>query len=345
MKKRWGLFGILCVVVMVFFSACDENTEAELTKKTYPELLGTVISVSTYEQIDEKTFDDIFDMIADIDARMTTNSTDSEIAHINGKSGIEPVAVSQDVYELAEMACEFSDLSEGAFDVTIGPVMELWKVNGEFIVLPEEEKIEEKRSLVGYEKMALSENGIMLEEEGMMLDFGGIAKGYACDKTLEYLIAEGFTSALLDFGGNIYAHGLKPDGSLWRIGVAVPLVGENNYACVVNVQDMAVVTSGGYERYFESDGVLYHHILDPKTGYPVNNELLSVTIIDPSSAKADALSTSCFVLGLQDGYKLLEDLDSSEGIFITKDYMVYATSGLKEVVNVVDERFQLSEYE
>jgi thiamine biosynthesis lipoprotein len=178
---------------------------------------------------------------------------------------------------------------------------------------------------------------------GMKLDLGGIAKGYACDKALESLKDSGAKSALLDLGGNIYALGKKPDGSDWKVGVIVPYAGEGGVACSVSVSDRAIVTSGSYQRFFSKDGKTYHHILDPATGYPADNDLLSATIVGPSATDADGFSTACFVIGRASGVALIESVPEYEAIFITKDNKIYVTSGLAGQVQVLDERFRLEE--
>jgi thiamine biosynthesis lipoprotein len=195
---------------------------------------------------------------------------------------------------------------------------------------------------VDHEKTTLKEpSTVMLKEEGMALDLGAIAKGYACDRTAEILKEKGIKHGILDFGGNVYALGTRPDGSPWRVGIKMPIIGESGLVCFLEVSDVSVVTSGGYERYFEKDGVIYHHLLDPKTGYPVSNGLLSVSIVAKSSTYADALSTACFVLGLGDGMKLVTDF-GYEGIFVTEDYKIYVTDGLKDVIKILDDRFILA---
>jgi thiamine biosynthesis lipoprotein len=177
----------------------------------------------------------------------------------------------------------------------------------------------------------------------MKLDLGGIAKGYACDKATDVLKENGVKSALLDLGGNIYALGKKLDTSDWKVGIVVPYVGENGVACSISVSDKAVVTSGGYQRFFIRDGKTYQHILDSKTGYPVDNDLLSATIVGPSATYADGFSTACFVLGREAGMALIETIPDYEAIFITEDNLIYVTSGLAGQVSILDERFRIEE--
>lgn len=165
--------------------------------------------------------------------------------------------------------------------------------------------------------------------EGMSLDTGAIAKGFITDRLVSVLRERKIESALLNLGGNLYLYGTKPDGSDWTIGIRDPFGLQGDYMATVSLKDTSIVTSGIYERYFEADGKRYHHILNPKTGYPEDNELASVSIISPSSTMCDGLSTTCFLLGLGKGMELIESLENAEAIMITRDKKVYLSSGLK----------------
>ena len=310
-------------------------------RETRADLLGTVVSITLYGDADSEIFEEAFSIVADIDARMSANRDDSEISKIGDASGKSAVLVSADTFALIERAIEISELCGGAFDITIAPVMELWKAEEFFCVLPQASMIASKLPLVDYKNIILSDSSVMLAEEGMKLDLGAIAKGYACDSVMSFLKERGVETALLDFGGNIYAYGEKPDGSPWKLGIRSPIIGETGVICTVSVRDSSVVTSGGYERYFEKDGMIYHHLLDPGTGYPSDNGIVSMTIINESSTTADALSTACFVLGPDKGLQLLEALPGTEGILVTKDRNIKVTSGLKENVSLTDDRFNI----
>ena len=342
MKKTITRAAALLLCLAPALTACANPASQEPVRETRTDILGTVISITIYESVDGEIFDEAFSLVADIDARMSANREDSEVSAIGRESGRRAVSVSGDTYGLIERAIEFSALCGGAFDITVGAVMELWKTDEIFAVRPADAEIARRLPLINYENVILSGGSVMLAEEGMKLDLGAIAKGYACDTVLEYLKSQGVTAALLDFGGNIYAYGEKPDGSPWRLGIRSPVIGESGIVCSVTVQDASVVTSGGYERYFEEDGTIYHHLLDPKTGCPADSGIVSMTIIDASSARADALSTACFVLGLEEGLALLEPLPGSEGIFILEDNSIVVTSGLTESVTLTDERFSIA---
>jgi thiamine biosynthesis lipoprotein len=233
--------------------------------------------------------------------------------------------------------------TDGAFDATISPIVRLWGIGTEDARVPTREEIASALLSVGYQDIALDRgaSAVTLGKKGMRLDLGGIAKGHACDEAVGILKNAGVSHAIIDLGGNIYAYGTRPDGSPWRVGVKSPLLGENEYFAIVTASEQAVVTSGVYERFLESGGALYHHIMDPRTGYPVDNGLLSVTIVSGSSTQADALSTACFVLGAERGIEYLSGLPGVEGIFVSDDLSVKVTDGLKGSFTVKDGRFRL----
>ncbi|MDR0424800.1 MAG: FAD:protein FMN transferase [Clostridiales Family XIII bacterium] len=310
--------------------------------------LGTVISIAIYDQdFDgpraEALLDECFEAIEGIDGRMSVNSESSEVSEINRNSGGDYTFVSDELYGLIEEAIAFSERSGGAFDISVGPVMDLWKVGGEFARLPSPEEVQEKLPLVGYGMIELMPpNGVRLPSQGMKLDLGAIAKGYACDRVTAALRDAGIRHAIVDMGGNIYVVGSKPDGTDWRVGIRTPLVGESGIVCSLSLSDATAVTSGGYENFFEEGGRLYNHLIDTKTGYPADSGLLSVTVVASSSGGADGYSTSCFILGLEQGMALLQGA-GLEGVFITEDKEIYVTPGLEGAVKIVDERFVMAQ--
>ena len=344
--RRKKVFAIMPIVILLSFSllsACDgrHSVNNEMNTAVRDDLLGTVISISIHGDDSEHLFEQSFEAVQDIDNRMSVNRVDSEISRLN--ETLEGFyTVSADIFGLIDRAIYLSELSNGAFDITIGAVSELWRLDGDFAVLPSEETIRDKLLYVGSDGISLSEDGrTVFMSEGMRLDLGSFAKGYSIDIVKDMLIENGVRHALLDFGGDLHAIGYRPDGSKWRIGIRSPIIGDNDIACIVEVSDLSIITSGGYERFFEQDGVVYHHILNPLTGYPAESGLLSVTVISPNSTDADALSTACFVLGLEKGMNLLESLDGFEGIFITDDKIVYTTQGLQGEVAIVSPAFTL----
>ncbi len=322
------------LAVMMLSSACAAHGPVS---KTIEGPLDTVSVVTIYSGGSEKAIADVFDMLEDVDARMTAVDPASELGDI----GFDRREVSRDTYELIERAVAFGRDTNGAFDITIRPVTELWGIGTGNERVPAREEIDEALAYVNYRDIELDgANGVKLAREGMKLDLGAVAKGYAADKAAEILRAAGVKSAIIDLGGNIYFLGVKSGGAPWRVGVRNPEAGENGFFCTVELgADTAVVTSGAYERFFESGGVKYHHIIDPATGCPADSGLMSVTIIGKNGCEADALSTACFVLGRERATALLENLGGVEGIFVSDEREVYITPGLEGVFKLTDDRF------
>lgn len=341
---------ILIVIVTILsfsliFSACSIdktkiNTDPLSQTKFF---LGTVVTIKLYDNASDELFNKIFDKLKEIEEKMTINAEDSEIIKINSNAGKTFVKVSDDTFYVIKKGKYFSKLSNGRFDISIGPIVKLWNIGTENARVPSQSEIDSKIKLVNYNNVVLNESqkSVMLKEKDMILDLGGIAKGYAADVISEILKEYKVKHAIINLGGNVFAYGNKPDGSKWRIGIQNPFSKRGDYIGIVNVENKTIVTSGIYERFFEKDGKHYHHILDPETGYPVKNNLVAVSIIADKSIDADSLSTSAFALGLEKGLKLIEQLENTDAIFITSDFKVYMTSGLKNNFVLKDTNFKL----
>ena len=250
----------------------------------------------------------------------------SEISRINNAGG-EPVSVSDDTAELIEKGIEYGEISGGLFDITIAPASGLWNfTDNEDKTIPDPAELAEAVSHIDYRCVHVDGNTVVLTDPEAQIDLGGIAKGYIADRLKEYLESEGIEHALIDLGGNMLALGGRYDGTDFRIGLQKPFAETGTAMAALSINDQSVVTSGDYERYFEKDGVIYHHILAPSTGYPVQNDLDQVTIISERSVDGDALSTTCFAMGLEDGMELIRSLDGVEAIFVTKDGEIHTSS-------------------
>ena len=221
----------------------------------------------------------------------------------------------------------------------------LWGIGQEGASVPGASGIDEALTFIDYRRVELDPEArtIKLLVPGMSLDLGAIAKGYAADVIAEYLRSQGFESAIIDLGGNILAMGAKPNGSPWTVGIQDPGENRGEHIGLVRVTDKTIVTSGVYERYFIEDGAAYHHIFDTDTGYPVNNGLLSVTIVTDRSIDADAMSTTIFSLGLEKGLDFVESREGTDALFITTEGLVYASSGLRGSLEMTDESYRLVE--
>ncbi len=296
-SKRARIFCALQLSVILLLASCSS---AGRRKGGRWEALGTVCSVNAFEDGNEDLYTAIAVRLQEIDSAFNVNRPDSSLSKINWAAGKSPVVVEQDVITVIRSALSFAERSDGAFDPTIGPLVVLWDICGDNPKVPSQREIDAALSLVNWRKLRLDEESasVFLEEEGMRLDLGGIAKGYAADEIVKILQKRKVKRAVIDLGGNIYVFGGKKDGSLWKVGVKNPADKGASVASVLSVEgNLSVVTSGNYERFFVSEGKRYHHIINPKTGYPGENELASVTIISASSMEADAMSTTAFLLG------------------------------------------------
>ncbi|AGI38826.1 hypothetical protein CSTERTH_03600 [Thermoclostridium stercorarium subsp. thermolacticum DSM 2910] len=316
---------LLICFVFLTFTACSQAKPLKESRF----LLDTLVEITIYNKNSQDVMSELFDKIQAFENKFSKYAEDSEISQINNNAGTY-VNVSEDTFELIEQSLYFSEISDGLFDISIGPLVDLWGINQENPRVPTQREIDLAKEKIGYRNISLNrENMSVSVAEGMSLDTGAIAKGFITDRLVSVLRERKIESALLNLGGNLYLYGTKPDGSDWTIGIRDPFGLQGDYMATVSLKDTSIVTSGIYERYFEADGKRYHHILNPKTGYPEDNELASVSIISPSSTMCDGLSTTCFLLGLGKGMELIESLENAEAIMITRDKKVYLSSGLK----------------
>lgn len=311
----------LAMSAVLFLSGCTKlGNKRDLTYTDT--LFDTVISVQILDPADEEILKGCEKLCKEYDAKFSRTNEDSEISRINKAKG-KFVEVSEDTITLIKKGIYYGDLSDGAFDITIGSVSKLWDFHSEHPSLPSGKKILSAKKRVNYKNIVIKDNQVKLTNSKAALDVGAIAKGYIADRLKEYLEANGIRHALINLGGNVLAMGTKTDGSEYNIGIQRPFDEAGEPITAVKVADKSVVTTGIYQRYFEKDGKIYHHILDPSTGYPCENNLSSVTIITDSSLTADALSTTCFLLGYEEGMKLVNLLDNVDAVFITDDNKIH----------------------
>jgi len=292
------------------------------------ELMDTFFTITVYSDRPEKAetaITEAFNEIKKIESGLSVYSEDSELARLNRKKILE--APSEDLKINISRALYYSNLSEGAFDITVQPILDLY--NRSFIEknsAPSDEMINKELKKVDYKRVIIKDQGIKIGDD-QSITLGGIAKGYAVEKAVETLRRHNITMALVDASGNMRALGKKPDG-VWNVAMEDPR-DMNNYITIIPLDNNAVSTSGDYERYFD-DKMEYHHIINPKTGYSAT-ELISVTIVTDNAFDADALSTAVFVLGKEKGMKLIESQPGVEGLIITRDREILRSSGLKEI--------------
>ncbi len=311
--KKWKFWLSLLFVLLLFGSLwlANSRNNKQYTQTEYFMHTRCMIQVQDARNKDsaETATRKAFEEVAKIHDCTDYYSAASDVSRINAAQGGEAVTIDIRTAEILQTALEVCEQSGGAFDITIAPVKDLWNFSGE-PVLPQAEDIERGLKSVGWQ-------GVMLDMEHMQvtkqsgdtrIDLGGAAKGYAADRAADVLRAEGVTAAMLDFGGNVVVFGqnAKTEDGSWRIGLQKPFAPQGEYGQILTVRDKAIVTSGSYEQNFEQNGKLYHHILNPATGYPAENRFDSVSIVHPSSLTADCLSTACFVLGEEKGKALAE---------------------------------------
>ncbi len=274
----------------------------------------TVVTITAYAP--QETVDATLRICSDYEKVLSKTIAGSDIDRLN-RAGGAPVGVQPETAALLALAVEIGRESGGAFDVTIAPASALWDFRADEPELPDPDALSDACRRIDFRNIAIDGTVVTLEN-GAEIDLGGIAKGYIADCVADYLRSQGVTSACINMGGNVVVFGGKPDGSPWTIGVRDPNGTAEQSAEVLKLSDGAVVTSGNYERFFELDGVRYHHILDPDTGMPVQNGVASVTILSDDSALADALSTACFVLGPERSRALLSHY-AVRAIFLCSD--------------------------
>ncbi len=312
---------LLICMVSCLLSGCNFKAQEPISKTGF--YFDTVINITIYDSTDETLLEQCFAHCEELENLLSRTIPTSDIARINSAAGT-PVTASDTTIELLKRGIYYGELTDGAFDITIAPLSDVWNFKDNTGVLPTDHAIAEALSHISYKNIQIEGNTVILKDPEAAIDLGGIAKGYIADVLKEFLQKEGVESALIDLGGNILTLGTKPDGTSFHIGIKKPF-DTQEIITSVSVSDSSVVTSGSYERFFEVDGVKYHHILDTKNGYPVSADLLSVTILSEKSIDGDALSTSCFALGLVKGKALIDSLDGVEAIFITEDYKVIDT--------------------
>lgn len=356
--REWILLFLIPLLfsVALCLSSCGQKKEPVVKSGFY---FDTVITITLYGESEKLSplFEEVFALCARYEAMLSRTVKDSDIARINEAAGT-PVVVHPETISLLQTACSYADLTDGLVDPTITPLLLLWGFEDTPAfgtdtgtdsdtpadtgasappsvpsLPPDAETLAEARSHVDHHSIVIDEQAgtVMLTDPHAAIDLGFIAKGYIADRIRDYLISQNVAGAIINLGGNVLCIGEKPDHSPYRVAVKYPFGGAEDVITTLSVRDQSVVTSGVYERFIELDGVRYHHILHPQTGYPVENGLLSVTIVTDSSTDADALSTACFVLGLTEGMALIESLDHTEALFITEDYELHYSSGLQEL--------------
>ncbi len=324
--------GLILLLFFACFGLYWDSREKEWTVST-----GTAFVMDTF--VDQKlagsksrqAVEAVNQRLYDFEKCISAYDLSSEISKINQNAGISYVQVSEETFSILKQAKEYSALSDGLFDITIGPLTDLWDITGDNPRVPEQREILKALELVDYRDVLLREEDcrVMLRRQGQKLNLGGVAKGMAGALAMESAKSLGVHSGYLSVGGNIFTIGKKEDGSPYRFGIRDPRGEASDYIGVVELTDTTMATSGDYERYFEKDGVHYHHILNPDTGCPGDSDLISVSVVCEDGGLADFLSTALFLAGREKAMAYAKE-DGFAFILIDRDKNVYLSDGMKD---------------
>ena len=328
--NRRPLLILLSIIVAGLAAGCILKYSRQSHAREYSKQLfamDTVMSFTAYGERGEEAVEAAVQEVERLDALLSTGSAESEVSRINASGEGD---LSEDTEKILSEGLTIWKQTGGLFDVTIYPLMQLWGFPTGNYHVPTEEELKQTMSLVDSSEVILDGNHVTLGEKQKM-DLGGIAKGYTSNRIMEIFQEYGVTSAMVSLGGNVQTLGKKPDGTDWQVGIQNPDNVQGDLLGAVAVQDQAVITSGGYERYFEENGQTYIHILDPRTGCPAESGLTSVTIVSSNGMLADALSTSLYIMGLDEAEAYWRiHADEFDMILMTDDGTVYVTEGIRD---------------
>ena len=332
MKKISRLMAVLVFTATLIITQTGCGGVEKIEKSSY--YMDTICSITIYDMEDmseenaNAAIDSAFGLCADLEALISATVETSDVYRVN-QAGGKAVDCDDATIELLQMGKDYGDLSGGKFDITLGQVTDLWDFHGENPAVPSASDVENALAAVDYQQIQISGNKVSMANPEGKINLGGIGKGFIADRAAGHLESLGVHSAIVNFGGNIVAIGSNGKNP-FKIGIKDPNSESGDILGAVTVEDATVVTSGVYERCFEQDGKTYHHILDVETGYPVDSDVLSVTLVAPKgySGVCDALSTTCLIYGVGEGMKLIEGADNVEGIFVDRDGKIHKTGGM-----------------
>ena len=355
---------ILCTVLvcpMLLFTGCQNTTGTSTATEKEPISissikLNTAIQITIYDSQDKSLLDDCLALCDRYELIFSRTNENSELYKLNHRISDSAVSnqtietqttpyqvngttntwhISEYLAALLSQGLSITRESDGAFDIAIAPLTSLWDFTAEDPKVPDDAAIQKALPLCSSDGVTIDGQDITLPSDDIQFDVGAIAKGYIADRMKDLLVKKGVKSAIINLGGNVLCIGSKPDGTPFKVGIQKPFADRNETEAVMDITGKSVVSSGIYERCFKQGGKLYHHILNPQTGYPYDNGLISVTIISDQSVDGDALSTTCFALGLEDGLKFAEK-KGVQAVFITEDYELHYTDGFQDEINVTD---------
>ena len=335
MMKKFRVMILLCTLLL---TGCGQQS-ASVSADAEPQsidlfAMDTTMTLTAYGDHAEDALAGAKSEIERLDALFSISSESGDIYALNRDYA---VTLHEDTQALLKRALEVSDSTDGIFDCTIEPVMDAWGFTTQNYRVPSADELQQLLTHVDYKQVQQNGSDVSIPAD-VQVDLGGIAKGYTSDRIMQVFADNGVTSGIVSLGGNVQALGCKPDGSKWRVAVQDPNDEGENFA-VVEIADEAVITSGGYQRYFEEDGATYHHIIDPRTGYPADSGVISSTIISHDGTLADGLSTSLFIMGVDDALDYWRaHSDEFDAILMDENGTVYVTDGIADRCSLLEDR-------
>lgn len=317
---------ILIIIIFIISTGCSEKKTAPSTLDIFA--MDTYMNLKAYGENSENALKNSYDEILRLEKLFSVTNPESEISSINNAGG-KPVRISSDVRNAVETAIMIGNQTEGKLDITVYPILKVWGFTTGNYKIPEKEKINQLLKNTGYQKISLEENTITIPRD-FQIDLGSVAKGYTADRIKEIFMQNNIKCGAFSLGGNVQTIGIKPDGSLWKTAVVNPFSPDSSLG-ILEITDKAVITSGSYERYFKgSDGKEYCHIIDPENGYPVKNDIMSVTVIGESGIICDALSTALFIYGKENALEYWKEYKNFDMIIVTDKKEILITEGIKD---------------
>lgn len=343
----WGsiIFLIILLLVGIGIRSSKQN-KGVIEEETYAgKVMGTAIKKTIFSEkksVRNQVNQDIDSILGDLEKQISVRISDSEVSKCNRnyvRGGV--YRLSPFLLEYLQQEFEISKETDNAFSPCVRPLSVLWGIEDGKTEIPDEKDIEKRMKLVKNSSISLKKDGIVFQNDNMAIDFGASGKGIACDQVMEYLEKSKVEGAVVSIGGSVVVYGSKGDQKPWYIGIRDPRGNEDEILGVMDCKDHTFIsTSGDYEKFFEKNFKRYHHILDPRTGYPADNELMAVTIVGDNGFLSDVLSTTCFVLGLEKGMKYAQE-KGFEGVFVTKDKEVFVTDGIKKDFRIKNKDYSL----
>ncbi|MFK4911994.1 FAD:protein FMN transferase [Lactococcus petauri] len=351
MKK---LFIFLTAAVSIFLlAACSSNKETrdllEQPIKKDATTMGTYIQVTVYDKGKEKAVEEALNIAEKYNDWVSVDQAKSVVDKINDNAGIKPVKVNSEIYQLIKLGYNYSAKDMG-YDITIGPLSKLWNIGFPDARKPSQDEIDKVLPLINYQFIQFNEKDstVYLRQKGARLDLGSIAKGYTAMKMVESLKNNGVTTGIVDLGSSsiyVIGHSPRQTNDAWTIAIKDPNDPEKSQLGILKASDQHVNTSGIYERYLEVDGHRYSHILNPKTGFPFDNDIASITLLisGDDATNGDGLSTMIYAMGTKKGYEYVESLKNVQAVFVDKDNKVYITDGLKDKFDLTSENYKIGQ--